>query len=51
VIPAIRCRAEIDGKARRLTAYGGVLDKAGIDRLMPRLWSIAERNTGGRLLV
>jgi 2-methylcitrate dehydratase PrpD len=44
-------RAEIDGKARRLTAYGGVLDKAGIDRLMPRLWSIAERNTVGRLLV
>lgn len=44
-------RVEIDGKARRLTAYGGVLDKAGIDRLMPRLWSIAERNTVGRLLV
>lgn len=44
-------RAEIDAKARRLAAYGGVLDKAGIDRLMPSLWSIAERNTVGRLLV
>jgi 2-methylcitrate dehydratase PrpD len=43
-------RAEIDAKARRLVAYGGVLDEAGIERLMPRLWSIVERNTVGRLL-
>jgi 2-methylcitrate dehydratase PrpD len=43
-------RDEIDAKARRLAAYGGVVDKAGIDQLMPRLWSIAGRNTIGRLL-
>jgi 2-methylcitrate dehydratase PrpD len=43
-------REEIDAKARRLAAYGGLLDKAGIDRLMPRLWSIAERNEIGRLI-
>ena len=44
-------RNEIDAKARRLAAYGGVLDKAGIDRLMPRLWSITELNALGSLLV
>jgi 2-methylcitrate dehydratase PrpD len=43
-------RPEIDGKARRLAAYGKGLDAAGIDDLMPRLWSIAERNEIGRLI-
>ena len=43
-------RDEIDAKARRLAAYGKSLDDAGIDRLMPRLWSIAERNEIGRLI-
>jgi 2-methylcitrate dehydratase PrpD len=43
-------RAEIDEKARRLAAYGKALDEAGIDRLMPRLWSIADRSEIGRLL-
>ena len=43
-------RSEIDAKARRLAAYGKGLDEAGIDDLMPRLWSIAERNEIGRLI-
>jgi 2-methylcitrate dehydratase PrpD len=43
-------RDEIDAKARRLAAYGKSVDTAGIDRLMPLLWSIAERNEMGRLL-
>ncbi|MDQ0396527.1 MmgE/PrpD family protein [Labrys monachus] len=43
-------RAETDAKARRLAAYGGMLDAAGIDALMPRLWSIADRNAVGRLV-
>ena len=43
-------RDEIDAKARRLAAYGKSLDDADIDRLMPRLWSIAERNEVGRLM-
>ncbi len=43
-------RDEIDTKARRLAAYGKSLDSAGIDRLMPHLWSIADRNEVGRLI-
>lgn len=43
-------RPEIDAKARRLAAYGKGLDEAGIDNLMPRLWSIADRNEIGRLI-
>ena len=43
-------RAEIDAKARRLAAYGRTLDAAGINALMPRLWSIADRNAVGRLV-
>ena len=43
-------REEIDAKARRLAAYGKGLDASGIDRLMPRLWSIADSNEFGRLL-
>lgn len=43
-------RDEIDAKARRLVAYGSSLDEAGIDRLMPRLWSIADCSAVGRLL-
>jgi 2-methylcitrate dehydratase PrpD len=43
-------RDEIDAKARRLAAYGKSLDASGIDRLMPRLWSIVEQNEAGRLL-
>ncbi|RLP27259.1 MmgE/PrpD family protein [Mesorhizobium sp. YM1C-6-2] len=43
-------REEIDAKTRRLASYGKSLDAPGIDRLMPRLWSIAERNEVGRLI-
>ena len=43
-------RDEIDAKARRLAGYGRGLDDSAIDRLMPRLWSIAEQNVVGRLL-
>ncbi|MEW9837894.1 MmgE/PrpD family protein [Mesorhizobium marinum] len=43
-------RTEIDAKARRLAAYGRTLEAAGIDRLMPDLWSIASRNEIGRLI-
>lgn len=42
-------RQEIDGKARRLALYGKALDADAIDRLMPRLWSIAAAETIGRL--
>ena len=43
-------RDEIDAKARRLARYGKGLSDGEIDRLMPRLWSIAEQNAVGRLL-
>ena len=43
-------RDEIDAKARRLASYGKGLSDGDIDRLMPRLWSIAEQNAVGRLL-
>jgi len=43
-------REEIDAKARRLAAYGKSLDASGVDRLMPRLWSIADRDKIGRLI-
>ena len=41
---------EIDAKARRLARYGKALGDGDIDRLMPRLWSIAEHNAIGRLI-
>jgi 2-methylcitrate dehydratase PrpD len=43
-------REEIDAKARKLATYGKGLDEAGIHRLMPRLWSIADSNEISRLL-
>jgi len=43
-------RDEIDAKARRLASYGKGLSDGDIDRLLPRLWSIAEHNAVGRLL-
>ena len=43
-------RKEIDAKARRLAAYGRSLDARGIDRLMPRLWSVADCDKIGRLI-
>ncbi len=43
-------RQEIDAKTRRLAAYGEALRPGQIDQLMPRLWSITERNEVGRLL-
>jgi 2-methylcitrate dehydratase PrpD len=43
-------RDEIDAKARRLASYGNGLSDRDIDRLLPRLWSIAEQNAVGRLL-
>jgi len=41
---------EIDGKARRLIAYGGGVPAGEVDGLMARLWGIAEEETVGRLL-
>ena len=40
-------RAELEEKARRLAAHGKSLDASGIDRLMPSLWSITDRNEIG----
>lgn len=41
---------EIDGKARRLIAYGGGVSLGEIDGLMARLWGIAAVERVGRLL-
>jgi 2-methylcitrate dehydratase PrpD len=41
---------EIDGKARRLIAYGGGVREGEIDGLMARLWGIAGAERVGRLL-
>lgn len=42
--------AEIDGKARRLIAYGGGVEPGEIDAVMARLWGIAETERVGRLV-
>jgi 2-methylcitrate dehydratase PrpD len=41
---------EIDGKARRLIAYGGGVEAAAVDGVMARLWGIAEADRVGRIL-
>ena len=41
---------EIDGKARRLIAYGGGVGTGEIDGLMARLWGIAAAERVGQLL-
>jgi 2-methylcitrate dehydratase PrpD len=43
-------RDEIDGKARRLIAYGRGVEAGEVDGLMGRLWGIAEAERIGRLL-
>jgi 2-methylcitrate dehydratase PrpD len=41
---------EIDGKARRLIAYGGGVAPDEVDGVMARLWGIAEAERVGRLV-
>jgi 2-methylcitrate dehydratase PrpD len=41
---------EIDGKARRLIAYGGGVEDGEIDEVMARLWGIAETERVARLM-
>jgi len=43
-------RDEIDGKARRLIAYGGGVEDDAVDAVMARLWGIADAETVGRLV-
>lgn len=43
-------RDEIDGKARRLIAYGGGVKAAEVDAVMARLWRIAEAEGIGPLV-
>ena len=41
---------EIDGKARRLIAYGGGVEADEVDGVMARLWGIAAAETVGQML-
>ncbi|WP_187969055.1 MmgE/PrpD family protein [Aquibium microcysteis] len=43
-------RAEIEAKVSGLALYGKAAGKAEMQRLFPRLWSVAERNAIGRLM-
>ncbi|MGI6854650.1 MmgE/PrpD family protein [Mesorhizobium sp. 1B3] len=43
-------RPEIEAKVTGLAIYGNAADESEMQRLLPRLWSVGERNSIGRLM-